>query len=166
MKKWMTLIELIVVMGILATLMTVWTLRISVTQNNQQSKQDIINIYNTFNTHNNNISRWKSWSVERILDWRWDEMTWLTINREGLAPIIISWENLSFSYCSWTVTLWKNIRHSLDCMGDSTPPKSTIYICDKKNITCTWWNIVAEITFTETINTISLIRTWKFIKYN
>lgn len=161
MKKWMTLIELIAVMSILAIVMSIWSLRIANTQHNKEAKQEIINLYNTFNTHNNNIQRWKSWSIDRTLEWSNDIMTWLNITNSGWNSFI-TWTNIWFSY-SWIINLGKNIKHSW--YSWTWIPTSTLYICEKNESNC-MEKAIAEIKFSEKTNTISLIWTWTFKKNN
>lgn len=166
MKKWMTLIELIAVLAILATLMGVGSITIVRSQENKWAKQEITTLYNTFTTHNRNISRWKSWSIERNMTVSGNNI--IDIEKtDGSTGTTIIWENITFNYCSWSTILWKNIKLQWDCWATWNPPFSTLYICEKWS-EC-WESstkLLAEIQFYEITNNISLIRTWKFKQIN
>lgn len=171
MKKWMTLIELIAVLVVLATLMGVGSIKIINSQENKWAKQEITTLYNTFNTHNRNISRWKAWSKTRNMTRHSESGNIIPItnpdNEEEWIIRTITWESITFNYCSWSTTLWKNIEHNWECKTEWNPPFSTLYICEKWS-EC-WESspeLLAEIQFYEVTNNISLIRTWKFKQIN
>lgn len=171
MKKWMTLIELIAVLVVLATLMGVGSIRIIHSQENKWAKQEIAALYNTFTSHNMNISRWKSWSKAWNMMRNNNSGNVILIenpyNEEEWIIRIITWEKITFSYCSWSTILWKNIEQTWDCLTWSIPHFSTLYICEKWS-EC-WESsteLLAEIKFYEITNNISLIWTWKFKQIN
>jgi hypothetical protein len=173
MKKWMTLIELIAVLVVLATLMGVGSIKIINSQENKWAKQEITTLYNTFNTHNRNISRWKSWSKTRSMTRNSESGNIIPItnpdNEEEWIIRIITWESITFNYCSWSTILWKNIEQQWDCKTWTTIPYvSTLYICEKDDNNCNESSnkLLAEIQFYDTTNNISLIWTWKFKQIN
>ena len=161
MKRWMTLIELIIVISILAMLMTIWSIKIAENQWNKDIQQEITNVYNIFNSHNRNISRWKSGSQVWILSW--DDIKDSIVVRfpDNSTWRVITGENISFGYCSWSTVLWKDIIHSWGCII-WTWNYSILSIRDKKST----GELYAEIIFTQIANTVSIIWTWKFSKYN
>ena len=171
MKKWMTLIELVAVIAVLATIMGIGSIRLVRSQENKWAKQEITTIYNTFTSHNRNISRWKSWSRKWQMSWNPNTGNIISIvNPDNESQTrIITWEKITFSYCSWYSILWKNIEHNWDCRTwENNPIFSTLYICEKWEENC-WeskpW-LLAEIKFYETTNNISLIWTGKFKQTN
>lgn len=172
MKKWMTLIELIAVLVVLATLMGVGSIKIINSQENKWAKQEITTLYNTFNTHNRNISRWKAWSKTRNMTRHSESGNLIPItnpdNEEEWIIRTITWESITFNYCSWSTILWKNIEHQWDCLTWSIPHFSTLYICEKDDNNCNDSSnkLLAEIQFYDTTNNISLIWTWKFKQIN
>lgn len=169
MKKWMTLIELVAVIAILATIMGIGSIRLVRSQENKWARQEITTVYNTFTSHNRNISRWKAWSRERSFSWSWDNniINEINITQSNGSWRTIVWDKISFNYCSWTIILWKDIRHEWECTW-AFPYFSTLYICEDDATECSESSdkLLAEIQFHEVTNNISLIRTWKFKQTN
>jgi hypothetical protein len=163
MKKWMTMIELIAVISVLAIIMSIGSIRLVRSQENKWAKQEITTLYNTFSTHNRNISRWKAWSRERTFTWNGHTTNEIIITQSNGSWRTITWDKISFSYCSGSITLWKNISHSWDCIWADVPHFSTLYICEKwEDCGASSNKLLAEIQFHEITNNISLIWTWKF----
>lgn len=169
MKKWTTLIELIVVMAVLTIIMAVWSLKISNNSKDKAIQSEIISVYNTLNNHNKNITRWKWWgSVQpRTIIWNTYAQSWLIISGRTLWNWNIAWKKIEFALNSWsTIILWQNIELSWQ-------ENHNLYlnICKKPKEynavhQCEWSGIIAQIRFTEIANNITLIWTGEFSSYN
>lgn len=165
MKKWVTLIELIVVMAVLTIIMAVWSLRISNNSKDKALQSEVISVYNILNNHNKNITRWKWWVNSRYFSGFWYAQSGLVISGRNDN---INGKKIEFQLCSWnSITLGENILLSWDCKEDHN---LYLNICKNKKETsvhrCTWSGLIAQIRFTEIANNITLIWTGEFSSYN
>lgn len=144
MKRWFTLIEIVLVVLIIAIIVWTTSIRMDGFTTNRNIRQETITVYNKISNEWRDLLRWK-WN-NNLINITWNT-TGIYINWK-----MLSWENIFFS---WIDNTWFSLT-------EKNFQTWTIHIYKTKE---TWE--IAQIEIIEApMNEIKLIRTWEFSWYN